>query len=128
MLRSKSSAVREPSQEVVEDEGMGIATLDARDRPDADGDVLATLDWVATALGWADEGIRVSRLDCPGPRAWGIFSWAMSERRARRDFFALWTNTHKRAAAPDDREAAIVAARQIAEMEAMLRELAPSDG
>lgn len=118
VLEPQSSAVPGLAQEPVEGAGG-----DAGDFPDDDGSYLDVLDWVLEALSMEDEGIRIPRSSCPGPKSWAIFSWARVNRRTRGDFIALWTSANKRAAESDAEGDKAESLKQQAELIAMLEEL-----
>ena len=91
---------------------------------DADGGYLDVLDWCCKALGWHEVGKPISRLDAPGPRSWGLYIWAATDTKSRKEFFSLWTAAHKRESSGEDESAmAEESRRQMAELEAMLVEL-----
>jgi hypothetical protein len=52
-----------------------------------EGTFYDVVDWVMAALGQSDAGAQVKAAKAPGPRSWGLFSWA---RNNRKDFNALY--------------------------------------
>jgi len=79
-----------------------------------------SLQWVGTALGLADQGHAIKAKDAPGPTAWGLFCWALKQRK---EFYALWATEGRKRSEEEDGGVARDSIRQAEEVEQMILEV-----
>jgi len=79
-----------------------------------------SLQWVGTALGLADQGHAINAKDAPGPTAWGLFCWALKQRK---EFYALWATEGRKRSEEEDGGVARDSIRQAEEVEQMILEV-----